>query len=225
MKLHMFPASTTCRPILLFCAEYGIDVETIMVDLMSGAHHQEPFASLFPAKRVPVLEDGDFVLTEGSAILKYLATLHAPDAYPDDAQKRARINSRMDWFNTGLYMDFGYNLVYPQTLPHYKRDSDVVQAATLKLGQDKSREWLTLLDQHLIGPDNDYVCGDQISIADYLGSGYLTLGELIGIEFSEYPNVSRWLATMKSLPNWRPVHEAFDGWAASLEGQAFTRLS
>ncbi len=225
MKLYMFPASTTSRPILLFCAEYGIKIESIVIDLMSGEHHQEPFMSLNPGKSVPVLEDGDFVLTEGSAILKYIATLHAPEAYPEDARQRALINSRMDWFNTGFYMDFGYNLVYPQVLPNYKRDSDVIQAATLKLGQEKSKTWLTQLDQHLIGPENEYVCGGKISIADYFGAGYLTLGELIGLDFSAYPNVIRWLKTMKALPNWRIVHEAFDGWAGSLEGQSFTRLS
>jgi glutathione S-transferase len=116
-------------------------------------------------------------------------------------------------------------LVYPQTLPHYKIDNDVVRAATLKLGQDKSREWLAYLDQHLIGPDNNYVCGDRISIADYFGSAYVTLGELIGIEFSDYPNVSRWLETMKALASWGLVNEALDGWAASIKGQPFTRLS
>jgi len=77
----------------------------------------------------------------------------------------------------------------------------------------------------VIGPDAKYLCGDQISIADYMGSGYLTLGEAIGIEFDNYPNVTRWLETMKSLPSWRKVHEALDGWAASIKGQTFTRLS
>jgi len=64
MKLYMFPASTTCRPILLFCAEQGIQIEQVMIDLMTGAHHQEPFISVNPARRVPVLEDGDLILTE-----------------------------------------------------------------------------------------------------------------------------------------------------------------
>ena len=35
MKLHMFPSSTTCRPILLLCAEHEIKIEPIVVDLMA----------------------------------------------------------------------------------------------------------------------------------------------------------------------------------------------
>jgi len=220
----MFPASTTSRPILLFCAEYGIEIEKIVVDLMSGEHYQEPFASLNPGNSVPVLEDGEFVLTEGSAILKYLASLHAPEAYPEDVRQRALINSRMDWFNTGFYKDYGYHLVYPQVLPNYKLENDVVQEEILKLGQEKSKVWLSQLDQHLIGPDNDYVCGATISIADFLGSGYLTLGDLIAVNLNAYPNISRWLNRMKELPSWGDVHQALDGWAASLKGQAFTTL-
>ena len=44
-----------------------------MVDLFTGAHHQEPFVSINPNRLVPVLEDGDFRLTESAAILIYLA--------------------------------------------------------------------------------------------------------------------------------------------------------
>ena len=70
MKLHMFPASTTCRSILLFCAEHGLRPEMVHVDLMAGAHLGEEFIRTNPMHRVPVLEDGDLVLTESSAILK-----------------------------------------------------------------------------------------------------------------------------------------------------------
>jgi len=40
---------------------------------MTGAHFQEPYASLNPSKLVPMLDDDGFKLTESSAILKYLA--------------------------------------------------------------------------------------------------------------------------------------------------------
>jgi len=209
---------------LLLCAEHGISIDPVVVDLMTGQHHQEPFITLNPGKRVPVLEDGAFVLTEGSAILKYLAALHAPDVYPEDPKKRARINSRMDWFNTGFYMDFGYNFVYPQVLPHVQHEDATVQAATIARGLEQSKEWLRLLDSVVLGENNSYVCGDDLSIADYLGASYLTLGFLIGVDFGDYPNICRWLAKMKALPSWRGVHEAFGGWTASMEGRSFTTL-
>jgi glutathione S-transferase len=77
---------------------------------------------------VPVLEDGSFRLTESSAILKYLADKVRSPAYPTDLQKRARVNERMDWLNTGFYRDFSYGFLYPQIFPFMREPDDAVQA-------------------------------------------------------------------------------------------------
>ena len=73
MKLYYHPVSTTSRPIMLFAAEAGIDLEYQVVDLMTGEHMGDAYAAINPNKQVPVLEDGNFRMTESSAILKYLA--------------------------------------------------------------------------------------------------------------------------------------------------------
>ena len=73
MKLYYHPASTTSRPVLLFAAEQKIPFELQVVDLFTGEHYQPPYEAINPNHLVPVLEDGDFRLTESSAILKYLA--------------------------------------------------------------------------------------------------------------------------------------------------------
>jgi hypothetical protein len=73
VKLYYHPISTTSRPIMLFAAESRIPLEMQVVDLFTGEHVQPPYAALNPNKLVPTLEDGDFILTENSAILKYLA--------------------------------------------------------------------------------------------------------------------------------------------------------
>src|SRR5689334_12038686 len=97
MKLYMHPVSTACRPVRLLCMENGIAIEEEIVDLMTGAQHREPYVSLNPNRQVPMLEDGDFRLTEGSAILKYLAEKYKLPSYPADLQKRAKVNEVMDW--------------------------------------------------------------------------------------------------------------------------------
>jgi glutathione S-transferase len=209
MKFFYHPVSTTCRPILLFAAESGIDLELQLVDLFKGEHLGEPYATVNPSRQVPVLEDGDFRLTESSAILKYLADKIDSPAYPRDLKQRARVNERMDWFNTGLYRDLGYGLIYPQVLPHLKRADEKVQAAILAWSREKSRNWLKILDENLIGPRNTFVCGDSITLADYLGAAYLTVGEVTRFDYSPWPNVSRWLATMKARPSWARVNEGF----------------
>ena len=98
MKLYMHPVSITSRPVRLLIAEKGLAVDEEVVDLFTGAHHQEPFISINPNRLVPVLEDGDFRLTESSAILKYLAELHNLPEYPKDLKRRARVNEIMSQY-------------------------------------------------------------------------------------------------------------------------------
>ena len=75
MKLYMHPVSNTSRPVLMFIRDNNLPVEEEVVDLMTGAHHQEPYASLNPNRMVPTLVDGDFVLTESSAVAPFIYTL------------------------------------------------------------------------------------------------------------------------------------------------------
>jgi glutathione S-transferase len=217
MKIYHHPASTTSRPVILFAAENGIKAELQLVDLFTGEHFKQPFEAINPNHLVPVLEDDGFRLTESSAILKYLADKIQSPAYPKDLRQRARVNERMDWINTQLCRDLAYGFVYPQIFPTHKRPSAEVQAATLAWGRERAVGWMKVLDEHLIGPKNAYLCGNQMTIADYFGASFVALGELIRGDYADYPNVERWLGNMKRLKNWKQVNEAVDGFAASLK--------
>lgn len=221
MKLYMYPASMTSRPVRLFIAENGIDCEEQLVDIFAGEQHKEPFSSLNPNRLVPVLVDGDLRITESSAILKYLADKIDSPAYPKDLKQRATVNERMDWINTNFYRDYGYNLIYPQLMAHHQRASEEGQRATLAWGQEKSRVWLKILDEYWLGPKNGYLCGPAITIADYFGACIVTLGELIRCDFSAYPNVQRWIHNVKQLRSWPQVNEAFYGLAQFFKDRSF----
>ena len=205
MRIYYHPISTTCRPLMLFAAESGLDIEFKVVDLFTGEHVQPAYAEVNPNRLVPLLEDGDFRLTEASAILKYLAEKAGSPVYPSDLRKRARINERMDWLNTQFYRDFGYGLVYPQIFPHLRRPTEELQAGTIAWGKEKAEGWLKILDEHLIGPKNAYLCGSEITIADSLGAPYLTAGEIVRCDYSRYHNITRGLGTMNALPKWDGV--------------------
>lgn len=224
MKLYYHPASTTSRIVQLFAMDQGIALDYQVVDLFTGEHLKPEFASINPNSLVPVLEDGDFRLTESSAILKYLADKAGSPAYPKDLKERARVHEMMDWLNSNFYKDFAYGVVYPQLFPHHKRPGDEVQAGTLDWGKQRTQAWLRILDEKLIGPHKRYLCGDRITLADYMGAEMIALGGVIGCRYGAYPNVERWLGTMKSLPCWPKVHEAIDGFAGSLKDKSFVAL-
>ena len=115
-------------------------------------------------------------------------------------------------------------IVYPQAFPTHKRRSDEAQAATLEWGKERSRTWLKVLDQDLIGPKRAYLCGDSITVADYLGAEMVGLGDLIRCNYSAYPNVERWMRGMKALKSWAKVHEVFYGFAGSLKDTPFVAI-
>ncbi|MGB8576977.1 MAG: glutathione S-transferase family protein [Pseudolabrys sp.] len=225
MKLYMHPVSMTCRPVRLFAADNNIAMDEEFIDLMTGAHMQPPYSAINPNCLVPMLEDDDLRLTESSAILKYLADKIGSPTYPKDLKQRAKVNEVMDWINTNFYREWGYNLCYPQLFPHLKRRSEEAQAATLEFGKENAKRWLKLLNDCWIGPNKTYLVGDALTIADYFGAGIVTLGEIIGVDFSPYPNVQRWLAAMRKLPNWNKVNEAFEGLREAVKAQKFVTLA
>ena len=215
MKLYFHPVSTTCRPIMLFAADQRIQLDYQLVDLMTEEQLQPAFTAVNPAQCVPVLEDGDFRLSESSAILKYLAerTLRAEliegsSVYPVDPQLRARVHERMDWFNTSFSRDVCYGLVYPQIFPKHRYPDERAHAHRLQVQKARAARQLDLLDSGLIGA-NAYVCGHAITLADYFGAALVTLGEVIRIDYSRWSNVSRWLARMKDREAWSRANKAF----------------
>ena len=225
MKLYMHPVSMTSRPVRLFAADNKIAMDEEVVDLFTGAHMQPPYSSLNPNCLVPMLEDGDLKLTESSAILKYLADKIGSPAYPKDLKARAKVNEMMDWINTNFYRSFGYELCYPQLFPHLKRRSEEAQAATLEAGKENAKRWLKILNDHWLGPNKSYLCGNAITIADYFAACIVSIGDIIGVDFSAYPNVKRWLDNMKKLRTWPKVNEAFTGLVESVKGKEFVTLA
>jgi glutathione S-transferase len=220
MKLYYHPASTSCRPIMLFAETAKIPLDYELVDIFTGANYKPPFEAINPNHLVPVLEDGDFRLTESSAILKYVADKSGSEAYPQGLQERARVNERMDWFNTQLNREFNYGFVYPQIFGFMKRPSEEGQKVQVQWGKERAAGWLKVLNDNILG-GNSFVCGDRMTIADFQGAPMVGVGEVAGCTFSAYPNVCAWLGRMKALPAWNRVHEAINGYAGTLKGQQF----
>ncbi|MBP6017886.1 MAG: glutathione S-transferase N-terminal domain-containing protein [Burkholderiaceae bacterium] len=65
------------------------------------------FLALNPVGSVPVLTDGDFVLTQSSAILEYLADLNPQaDLLPQELQARAEVRRWLAFCNADLHRTF-----------------------------------------------------------------------------------------------------------------------
>ncbi|KAF0190577.1 MAG: glutathione S-transferase [Gammaproteobacteria bacterium] len=162
--------------------------------------------------------------TSSPAIIRYLAGKSGSAAYPRDLKERARVDEAIEWFYSNYYKDHGYGLVYPQVFAHHKRPTEEAHAGSVAWGKQKAQHWLGILDKDMIGPGRTFLCGDKITLADYVGAEMVTLGELVQCTYQDYPNVRRWISHMKALKHWAKVHEVADGFTASLKDKKFVSI-
>jgi glutathione S-transferase len=73
-----------------YLEELKVPYDFILIDMQSGEHRKPAFLALNPFGKVPVLQDGDFVLSESGAILLYLAQNYAP-SYPSTPEQQAEL--------------------------------------------------------------------------------------------------------------------------------------
>ncbi len=218
MKLYCDPISTTSRPVMLFIAEHGLDVELVHVDLMTGGHQDPAYLAINPNGLVPFLVDGDLAMGEASAILRYLADKAGSPAYPTDLKARAQVNAALDWFNTQFHEYFCLFTCYPNMGVPHGLDAQTAQGM-MAYGKDHSARWLKVLNQHMLG-ERPFVCGEAITVADYLGASFVTLGQIADFDLSAYPNIEAWLGRMQALAHWPATYAAFGGLVAMLRAPA-----
>ena len=90
--------SFNVRKVLWACDEIGIDYERLDYGRGFKACTSPEFLALNPAAQVPVVIDGDTVMRESNAIIRYLAAKAGDEAiYPSDLPARQKIEQWMDW--------------------------------------------------------------------------------------------------------------------------------
>src|SRR3546814_9583479 len=118
MKLYGTPPTRVLRAIWLL-NELGLEYEHCPVDLMQGEAQRPAFLDLNPAAKVPVLVDGDVVLTESAAIQLYLAEKHPeagliPEALEDRAQMYRWIFFLVTEIEQPLWRIARHTFIYPE---------------------------------------------------------------------------------------------------------------
>ena len=106
--LHANSTGTSPYVLTVFVAlrEKELSFETKPVALDRGEQHDSPFVAQSITSRVPVLSDGEFSVSESSAIVEYLEDAYGDPTYPrvlpNDVRDRARARQIMAWLRSDL---------------------------------------------------------------------------------------------------------------------------
>jgi maleylacetoacetate isomerase/maleylpyruvate isomerase len=94
MELYNYFRSSSSYRVRIALALKGIAYDYVPVHLVKSEQLKPPFADIAPGRLVPLLKDGDTLLTQSLAIIEYLDETHPePPLLPGDAHSRARIRA------------------------------------------------------------------------------------------------------------------------------------
>ena len=175
--------SINVRKVLWTLAETGLPYER--------REWQPEDLALNPNGLVPVLLDGDFVLSESNSICRYLCgKAGRPDLLPHEPQARASVEQWMDWQATDLNASWRY--AFMALVRQSPAFADPAQIAASAEAWNRN---IGILERHLAagGP---YAAGERFTLADIV----------LGL------SLNRWLMT----PIERPACPAIDAYVGRL---------
>jgi glutathione S-transferase len=189
--------SINVQKVMWATAELGLEHERIDVGGAFGGLDTEAYGALNANRRVPTIEDGDTVVWESNACVRYLAARYgAGGLWPTDPAVRAVADMWMDWQQTSLLADMTVVFWGLVRTPEADRDHAAITAAAQRLGGI----W-RLLDQHLEG--RTYVAGDHLTMGDIpVGAACYRYYQL-AIERPKLAAIEAWYARLQQRAPFR----------------------
>ncbi|XP_013870074.1 glutathione S-transferase theta-1 [Austrofundulus limnaeus] len=199
MELYLDLVSPPCRSVYLFARALGIPFDFKLVELVAGQQHTEEFGKLTIVRKVPVLKDGSFILTESTAILTYLAQKCSASVadhwFPAELQQRARVNEYLSWQHLNLRAHcskvFLLKTLYPFVMGS-EAPKEKMDAALEDLKQS-----LNLLEEKFL-QDKAFIVGSKISVADVVAVVEIMQPLGNGVDgFEGRPKLTAWRERVK----------------------------
>jgi glutathione S-transferase len=189
--VHSIPGSPFGRSVLATLVEKNAAFRLVAVEPRSIK--SQPYLSMHPFGRVPVLEHDGFSLYETQAILRYLdRVLPAPALIPADPRAAARMDQLLgicDWY---LHQGVGNVIAFQR----------IVRPRLLGMPADEAAIAEAVPRAHVVFGElarllggNSYLAGAQVSLADILVASHMEF-------MSQTPEWAQLIADRPNLPAW-----------------------
>ncbi|MGE0665345.1 MAG: glutathione S-transferase family protein [Sphingomonadales bacterium] len=163
-----------------------------------GGLDDPAYRAMNPNGRVPTLRDGDLIVWESDAIVRYLAARYgAGSLWPADPVERAPIEQWMSWGTTEMMPDWIALFWRLVRTPPGQRDARVIARH-----HKASVERFQLLDRHM-ADGRRFVASDALTMADMPFGMMLYRWYEMEIERPAVPNVDAYYARLLKRPAYR----------------------
>ena len=202
MKLYGFPPTRSIRA-LWTLRELDVEFEFINVNLMKSEHRSPEFLLVNAAGKLPVLVDGDFILTESVAIALYLAEKYAEKGLlPTGVRARADVNRWLLFTATELEQPLWRISRHTALYPKEKR-----LAAEIPLARQDFLDMAAVMEKHMEG--RRFLAGDSVTVADLVAAYTLDWANEVKL-LDGFPNLRAYMDRMYERPRAPPrIAEAF----------------
>jgi glutathione S-transferase len=187
MRVYDFPASPNCRKVRAVAYELGAEIEFVPVNIFKGEAKTPAALARNPNARVPVLEDGDFVLWESNAIISYLAAGTA--LVPSGRRERAEVDRWLHW--QLAHIGPAISKVAFERIVKPLRGGGPVDQTAIDAGATDFHQFAAVLEGSL--GRKEYVAG-KLSVADFALASVFSVAEPAGLDLRPHPQTSAWLA-------------------------------
>lgn len=157
------------------------------------------FLKVNPQGQIPVLQDGDLILTESLAIALYLARRHGGMLGPQDDAESAQMEQ---------WALFAATAVEGPALEILQAPEGAMGEGIVTVAAEKLRRPLARLDSHLKG--RDWLVGNRFTVADINTAECLRYAQGQTALIAEFPEVDRWLKAAQARPGFQAM------WAARM---------
>ncbi|MCF2872520.1 glutathione S-transferase family protein [Octadecabacter sp. G9-8] len=203
IKLHCFGESGNAYKAALTLELSEAEWEPVYVDFFNGGARTDEFKALNVMGEVPVMEDGDLVLTQSGVIQDYVSSKTGKLGGRSAAERRDVL--RWMFFDNHKISGVAGGLRFMMNfMPEERRNADVIafQSARLMGG-------LKVIETQL--SDTKFLTGADLTIADIACSGYLFYPEPFGFDRADFPHIDAWLSAIEATPRWKHPYDLMPG--------------
>ncbi len=203
IKLHCFGESGNAYKAALTLEMTEAEWEPVFVDFFNGATRTPEFKALNVMGEVPVLEDGDLVLTQSGVIQDYVSS-KTGNLGGRSANERRDILRWMFFDNHKVSGVAGPLRFLMNFLPEEKRNADVIAFMTARLNGA-----LKIMETQLT--ETPYLTGDALTIADIACVGYLFYPEPFGFDRNDFPHIDAWMTRIEKTKGFKHPYDLMPG--------------